>query len=65
MHTFAYVRVSTSDQTVENQALEIEKAGYVPDAIYSDTISGKVPAMARPGFASMMARSNETPRFDA
>ena len=54
MHTFAYVRVSTSDQTVENQALEIEKAGYVPDAIYSDTISGKVPAMARPGFASMM-----------
>ena len=54
MHTFAYTRVSTSDQTVENQAMEIEASGYVPDAIYSDTISGKVPAMARPGFASMM-----------
>ena len=54
MHTFAYTRVSTNDQTVENQAMEIEKAGYVADAIYSDTISGKVPAMARPGFAAMM-----------
>jgi len=54
MHTFAYARVSTGDQTTENQILEIETAGFEPDAIYCDTISGKVPAMERPEFARMM-----------
>ena len=54
MHTFVYVRVSTNQQFVQSQSIEIETAGYVADAIYSDTISGKVPAMSRPGFSSMM-----------
>jgi len=54
MHTFVYVRVSTIGQTTENQILEIEQAGYEPDAMYSDTISGKIPAMGRPEFSKMM-----------
>lgn len=53
-HTFAYMRVSTADQRSENQDLEIESAGYQVDASYSDTISGKVPAMDRPEFAKMV-----------
>jgi DNA invertase Pin-like site-specific DNA recombinase len=53
MHTIAYVRVSTVGQTTDNQILEIENAGYAPDAVYSDVISGKVAAMERPEFAKM------------
>ncbi|MFN8720496.1 MAG: recombinase family protein [Rhodospirillales bacterium] len=54
MHTFTYLRVSTSLQTTDNQAVEIEAAGYTPDHVYADTISGKVPAMERPEFAKMV-----------
>ena len=54
MLTFVYGRVSTADQTTDNQLLEIEQAGYEADTIYTDTISGKVPAMERPEFARMM-----------
>ena len=54
MQTFVYARVSTVGQTTENQTLEIERAGYEPDAVYHDTISGKVPAMERPEFAKMV-----------
>ena len=53
MQTFAYLRVSTAGQTAENQLLEIENAGYVPDAVYSDVVSGRVPAAERPEFAKM------------
>ena len=53
MQTFAYLRVSTAGQTAENQLLEIESAGYVPDAVYSDVISGRVPATERSEFAKM------------
>lgn len=54
MHTFIYARVSTSSQTTDNQLLEIEQAGYEADTIYTDTISGKVPAMERPEFIKLM-----------
>ena len=54
IHTFSYSRVSTQDQRTENQAHEIESAGYEVDASYADTVSGKVPAMERPEFAKMM-----------
>ena len=54
MHTFIYARVSTDGQTTENQLLEIERAGYEADAIYQDTISGKVPAKDRPEFGKML-----------
>ena len=54
MHTFVYARVSTSDQTNDNQLLEIEQAGYEADPVYTDTISGKVPADERPEFSKML-----------
>lgn len=54
MHTFIYARVSTAGQTTDNQLLEIEAAGYEADTVYTDTISGKVPAMERPEFRAMM-----------
>jgi len=54
MHTFVYARVSTSDQTNDNQLLEIEQAGYEADTVYTDTISGKVPADERPEFGKML-----------
>lgn len=60
MHTFAYARVSTTAQTTDNQLLEIERAGYDPDTIYTDSISGKVPAMDRPEFAKMMDTISRT-----
>ncbi|HCI5646788.1 TPA: recombinase family protein, partial [Klebsiella quasipneumoniae subsp. similipneumoniae] len=51
--TFAYCRVSTGEQTTENQAIAIRQAGYeIADSrIISETISGGVQAMQRPGFA--------------
>ncbi|GAB3120599.1 recombinase family protein [Novispirillum itersonii] len=60
MHTFAYLRVSTTGQTTDNQLVEIEQAGYEADTVYSDTISGKVPAMERPEFAKLMDTIHRT-----
>lgn len=61
MHTFVYARVSTSEtQTVENQIFEIQKAGFEAEAIYSDSISGKVPAMERPEFSKLMDSIHRT-----
>ena len=44
MTTVAYCRVSTADQTVDNQALELQavadKAGWVIEETYTDVISG-------------------------
>ncbi len=53
MFTLAYARVSTADQATENQILEIRAAGYVPDAVYAEVVSGKIPAMDRPEFAKL------------
>jgi putative DNA-invertase from lambdoid prophage Rac len=54
MQTFVYARVSTVDQTNDNQLLEIDQAGYDADTVYTDTISGKVPAEDRPEFGKML-----------
>ena len=56
--TFAYCRVSTSDQTTSNQIVEIEGAGFRVDGkrVVSETISGSVAAMERPGFARLVDR---------
>lgn len=56
--TFAYCRVSTSDQTSDNQAREIQAAGFALDKrrIISETISGSVAAMSRPEFARLVDR---------
>lgn len=58
---FAYCRVSTSDQTTENQTLEIATAGFhvTPQRIVTETISGSVPASERKGFAGLINRLEE------
>lgn len=54
--TFAYTRVSTADQTTENQAQEIAAAGFFvePHRIHSDTVSGSTAAKDRPEFARLL-----------
>ena len=49
--TFAYVRVSTSGQTTENQVREIEAAGFKvdPRRVVSETVSGSSAIEQRPG----------------
>lgn len=56
--TFAYCRVSTTDQTTENQSQEIAAAGFAvtPRRIISETISGSVATGERPGFAKLCDR---------
>ena len=56
--TFAYCRVSTTDQTHENQIHEIDAAGFhvEPRRVISETVSGSVPAMERKEFRSLVAR---------
>lgn len=56
--TFAYCRVSTIDQTTENQIQEIVGAGFAVDAhrIVCETISGSVAALERPAFAKLSDR---------
>ena len=52
---FAYGRVSTKDQTTENQKCEIEAQGYKVDYWFADEgVSGKVPASQRPQFKKMI-----------
>jgi DNA invertase Pin-like site-specific DNA recombinase len=41
MGTAAYLRVSTSDQTVEHQRLQVTNAGIAPDRWFTDTASGR------------------------
>ena len=55
---FAYCRVSTCDQTTENQAREIAAAGFKvePARIIEETVSGSVAASLRPGFAKLLER---------
>lgn len=55
---FAYCRVSTCDQTTENQAREIAAAGFKvePARIIEETVSGSVMALQRPGFAKLLDR---------
>lgn len=54
--TFAYCRVSTADQTTDNQVREIEAAGFKvePKRIVAETVSGSVAAMERKGFAKLV-----------
>lgn len=56
--TFAYCRVSTADQTTDNQVAEIRSAGFeVADhRIITETISGSVAASERPQFSRLLDR---------
>ena len=63
MAVFAYGRVSTKEQTTENQRQEIECAGYNVEYWFADEgVSGKVPASQRPQFAKLLIqiRDGET-----
>ena len=55
---FAYCRVSTTDQTTENQRLEILAAGFAIETrrLIAESISGSVAAKERPGFIKLMDR---------
>lgn len=58
---FAYCRVSTSEQTTENQIQAIGQRGYTiePQRVITETISGGVSAMERPKFAAMVEHKLE------
>jgi putative DNA-invertase from lambdoid prophage Rac len=53
---FAYCRVSTADQTTDNQVQEIAAAGFAvdPRRVIEETISGSVAASERPGFGKLI-----------
>lgn len=55
---FAYCRVSTADQTTDNQVREISGAGFTvdPKRVVTETVSGSVAAMERKGFAKLVDR---------
>lgn len=59
MATFAYLRVSTKDQTTEQQLGQIKGAGHKieKDRVYvEEGVSGKVPALQREQFAKLNER---------
>ena len=65
MAIFGYGRVSTGQQTTENQRLELEQAGYLIQSEFwfaDEGISGKVSASQRPAFIKLkeQIRSGET-----
>jgi len=59
--TFAYARVSTTDQTPANQLREIEAAGFTVDKrrVITESISGSVSADQRPGFGELLLKMEE------
>ncbi len=56
--TFAYCRVSTHDQTTDNQLGEIEAAGFAvdPKRAVTETVSGSTAAGERGGFSKLIDR---------
>ena len=61
MRTFAYCRVSTTEQDTSNQILAIRKAGYEVNEsrVVSETISGSVAAFERPEFLNLVTNRME------
>ncbi|HKX81671.1 MAG TPA: recombinase family protein [Nitrososphaera sp.] len=58
-YAFAYLRVSTEEQTVQNQKLVLEKWAELQDYQILDffedsAVSGKIPATMRKGFSEMI-----------
>jgi putative DNA-invertase from lambdoid prophage Rac len=55
---FAYCRVSTADQTTDNQVQKMVVAGFTipPQRIIAETVSGSVAAMERNGFVRLLDR---------
>ena len=61
VRTFAYCRVSTVDQTTDNQVQEIAGAGFKvdPRRVVTEAVSGSIAALLRPAFAKLMDRLEE------
>ncbi|ASI92523.1 recombinase family protein [Vibrio mediterranei] len=61
MRVFAYCRVSTTEQTTENQIIAIRQKGYeVTDSrIISETVSGSIEAMKRERFKTLVTHQME------
>lgn len=55
----AYVRVSTDDQTTENQKRDIEARYSVSKWFREDGVSGAIPAAQRPAMAQLLAYVRE------
>ncbi len=55
---FAYCRVSTAEQTTDNQVQEIAAAGFniTPQRTVTETVSGSVAASERAGFSKLIDR---------
>jgi putative DNA-invertase from lambdoid prophage Rac len=55
---FAYCRVSTADQTTQNQIMEIKAAGFAIEThrLIEENVSGSVAAKQRPGFIKLIDR---------
>jgi putative DNA-invertase from lambdoid prophage Rac len=62
MRTFSYCRVSTTEQTTENQIIAIRQKGYeVNDArTVSETVSGSIEAMKREKFKMLINHQMES-----
>ncbi|WP_157267554.1 recombinase family protein [Azohydromonas aeria] len=56
--TFCYCRVSTENQTTDNQVKEIREAGFAiePHRIVCETVSGSQAAAKRPGFKKLVEK---------
>lgn len=56
--TFSHCRVSTADQTTENQIREIAAAGFAVEQrrVVCDIVSGSTSAMERKGFKRLLAK---------
>ena len=56
--TFAYLRVSTTGQTTDNQLQEIKAAGFKvePRRVVTETVSGNVATSQRRGFTRLLDR---------
>jgi len=59
--TFAYARVSNSDQETKNQLTEIAAAGFAvePHRIITETISGSVAIAQRPEFTRLLDKMEQ------
>lgn len=56
MAVFGYGRVSTAEQTAENQRQEIVQAGYDVEYWFADTVSGKAHAAQRKQFGILLGK---------
>ena len=56
--TFAYCRVSTAEQTTDNQVMEIAAAGFAiePLRLVTETVSGSTAAALRKEFSRLVDR---------